>query len=149
VAGIAGMIMAFCLVMGITTGVNFSLAVASMATQWPTKNETTEAHILSDAEEISRHNHCPSRIFGFQSALKAGNCQYLRCQQGRYWGHLSFTGWQNTRICQRSMQHFSGITLSVNAEYYVFSILPEKFHILNITSQIGFFIVRKNNCWQS
>lgn len=34
VAGIAGMIMAFCLVMGITTGVNFSLAVASMATKW-------------------------------------------------------------------------------------------------------------------
>ncbi|XP_048746098.2 equilibrative nucleoside transporter 1-like [Ostrea edulis] len=33
VAGIAGMIMAFCLVMGITTGVNFSLAVASLATQ--------------------------------------------------------------------------------------------------------------------
>lgn len=33
VAGIAGMIMAFCLVMGITTGVNFSLAVASMATK--------------------------------------------------------------------------------------------------------------------
>ncbi|KAK3094539.1 hypothetical protein FSP39_003041 [Pinctada imbricata] len=32
VAGIAGMIMAFCLVMGITTGVNFSLAVASIVT---------------------------------------------------------------------------------------------------------------------